>query len=320
MANLTSRPTDRVFQVSLTEIAFTLIFILLLLLGGLLYKNELEKRELRDRLSRAEIASAALKNLEKRIPQIIEQLRQAGAGKPEEVVSALVREAAAREEVRTLQAEVEDLSEKVSALVAVERTVKELGKGDASAKQIVAALVFKKSFEQASRQAVQPGKEEEVGQRLAQLAVDAATNKDGEKSKAEVARENVDLRGQVKFLEGRLNARGGRDYPPCWADEHTGKVQFLFTVDIQEGGVTVAPAWPPIREDDAKALPGIALALSERPLVLNEFNARMDAIFEQSKRKNCRHYVYMKNNVRDLSTFNRYRYGIENMFYKFELR
>lgn len=53
---------------------------------------------------------------------------------------------------------------------------------------------------------------------------------------------NADLRGQIAFLKARLDARGGRDYPPCWAEEMTGKVQFLFTIEILPEGLRLQPA------------------------------------------------------------------------------
>jgi hypothetical protein len=46
----------------------------------------------------------------------------------------------------------------------------------------------------------------------------------------------------------------------------------------------------------------------------------MQGIDRVSKDKNCRHYVYVKNRVTDLASFNKSRYAIENFFYKLELR
>src|SRR5690606_17851227 len=75
-----------------------------------------------------------------------------------------------------------------------------------------------------------------------------------------VGKENADLRGQVAFLKNRLDARGGRDYPPCWADE-SGKAEFLFAVELRPEGVVISPGWPERRAADANALPGVTEAL-----------------------------------------------------------
>ena len=77
----------------------------------------------------------------------------------------------------------------------------------------------------------------------------------------DVAKENANLRGQVAFLRGRLEARGGRDYPPCWADEATGRVQMLFNIELTDSNVVIAPGWPESRTLDAMELPGL------RPLI-----------------------------------------------------
>jgi hypothetical protein len=133
-------------------------------------------------------------------------------------------------------------------------------------------------------------------------------------------KENADLHGQVTYLRKRLDARGGRDYPPCWANEQTGKVEFLFTVDILSEGLRITPAWPDTRQADAAALPGVAKLTAPRPLSRAEFSASMQGIDRLSKTKECRHYVYLKNQVTDLESFNQSRYAIEDFFYKLELR
>jgi uncharacterized membrane-anchored protein YhcB (DUF1043 family) len=135
-----------------------------------------------------------------------------------------------------------------------------------------------------------------------------------------VSKENADLRGQVAFLRARLDARGGRDYPPCWADEQTGKVEFLFTVEITPAGLTVASAWPTRRQSDAMALPGVARFNKPVSLSLPDFSSAMEGIERVSRERSCRHYVYVRNEVTDLASFNRARYAIENFFYKLELR
>jgi DNA-directed RNA polymerase subunit F len=133
-----------------------------------------------------------------------------------------------------------------------------------------------------------------------------------------IEKENADLRGQVAFLKGKLDARGGRDYPPCWADEHTGKVEFIFDIMMSAEGLTVSPAWPKQRAADVLAFPTTAQLISPIKHPLSEFSQLANPIFTDSKAKNCRHYVVLRSNIADTATFNRYRYHVENMFYKVE--
>ena len=134
-----------------------------------------------------------------------------------------------------------------------------------------------------------------------------------------VARENRDLRGQVAFLKGKLEGKGGRDYPPCWAEESSGRIQYLLAIEITDHGLVVKPAWPESRKTDAQALPGIdALATAQTTFQLRAFKSAMQGIDEHSRKRNCRHYVVMRNYVSDLAVFNSYRFAIEHYFYKLE--
>lgn len=136
-------------------------------------------------------------------------------------------------------------------------------------------------------------------------------------------KENADLKGRVAFLQGKLNkfnARGGIDYPPCWAEESTGKVEYLFDIEIRPDGLLISRGWPDKRNAEALALPNIDKLVASKPHLLPEFNELMKGIDTLSRAKECRHFVIMKNRVNDLKLFNSYRFGIENFFYKYESR
>ena len=135
-----------------------------------------------------------------------------------------------------------------------------------------------------------------------------------------IKKENSDLRGQVAFLKNRLNARGGRDFPPCWADE-SGKVEFLFLVEMKPDLVVVTPAWPQRREAAAQALPGITEVLAGSHSNQN-FISSIQGIFNWSKKQDpeCRFYVQLKSSISDAVQSDRARLMVENYFYKVELR
>jgi len=134
----------------------------------------------------------------------------------------------------------------------------------------------------------------------------------------QIQKENADLRGQVIFLKSKLDARGGRDYPPCWADEHTGKIEYIFEIMMSVDGLKVTPAWPQQRAADAFAFPTTLQLISLKKHPLPEFIQLANPIFADSKAKSCRHYVVLRSNIADTATFNRYRYKVESMFYKSE--
>ena len=137
----------------------------------------------------------------------------------------------------------------------------------------------------------------------------------------EVARkENSDLRGQVAFFKRRLEARGGRDHPPCWANE-SGAPEYLFSLELNPTGIVVQPAWPAHREPDARSLPNIETAL-QSPVSLADFARSIQGIFNASKAADpqCRHYVSIKNTIADAVASDRARLSVENYFYIYEAR
>lgn len=186
-------------------------------------------------------------------------------------------------------------------------------------KQAIAATgELKKQLKKQLGKDLKPGQEAQTVQEV----VSAAKNY-GDLAKTGagpnvIKKENSDLRGQVAFLKNKLDARGGRDHPPCWADEN-GKVEFLFSVEVKADNVVVVPAWPPKREADARALPGVAEALAG-PHSNQNFVARTQGIFNKSQELQCRHYVQLKSSIADAVQSDRARLMVENYFYKVEVR
>jgi hypothetical protein len=134
-----------------------------------------------------------------------------------------------------------------------------------------------------------------------------------------IRRENSDLIGQIQFLKNRLEANGGLDFPPCWADVN-GKVQYLLTVDLYEDRLGVSRAWPDSREVDAQALPNISTVMANAKPDYATFLGAIKPISDLSRKLNCRHYVRIQNRITDAVTSDRRRLSIEDHFYKHEVR
>ena len=408
---------DQVFQLSLTEIAFTIAFILLLLLGYLVVKEQIERKAAEAELAKVQSSERATAALDTAKGSLRAALQGTGVGSPDEVITKLIAVEDVRAERDKLKKQVEDLDAKLTALEELRKRLDEAAKAnrpDVTSDEVSAALALqdqvRKAFEEAER-ASPPGprpsapsalgrasgassgtssggsakvlppdagpipKPSESKEASSKADVDskvrnrrdaealakvrqaiAATgelkkqlkaqmNKDlapgqetetvrdvvtaakgyGELAKAGVnpeqfRKENADLRGQVAFLKNRLDARGGRDYPPCWADE-SGKVEFLFSVEVKPDLVVVTPAWPPRREVAARALPGMADIL-DGPRSNQGFVSRVQGIFNWSKNQDpeCRHYVQLKSSIADAVQSDRARLMVENFFYKTEVR
>jgi len=394
-----SRHKDQVFQLSLTEIAFIITFLLMLLLGYTVVKEEAERKAAQAKLAAINDGKQAAAAFSNATAELTRALAAHETRKPNEVISKLVEATRVQEERDRLKQEVDDLSAKLSALSELEERIQKAAPAQHEqiiASEIVAAMVLQSEVKKMTAAAEaetlgKPGKTEEntasrerapeppqtkpgskltqtstnlapsvpppktsllenvkqaidtrqalkaelkdkldkeltVGSERAQIAEVATAAREYAKvaapglSPANLTKENSDLRGQVAFLKHRLDARGGRDYPPCWADE-SGKVEFLFALETKPGSISVSPAWPERRNASAAALPGMDVALGG-PHTDTDFPARIRAIFDWSRSQSpqCRHYVLLKSSISDAVQSDRVRLAIENFFYKVEAR
>lgn len=346
------KPSDQVFQLSLTEIAFTLVFLLLLLLGYMVVAEESRRKKAEERLAASESAQQATAAATTVRNEIRQHLTAAGAGHVDldAMVTRLIAAERARSEQEQLRQQVRDLDAALTALTEVKAT--KVKDPDAPAIEIASALAVQAVVKQEMnrqglpgglpaefvREAVQVAKltreavaqaaerevsTEELASEMAKVVekarkYDLAASTAGSAESAK--KETVDLRGQVAFLKKRLDARGGRDYPPCWADE-TGKVEFLFNIELRPDSVAITPGWPQKRDADAKALPGLDKALSDRHSFL-DFRGAVQGVSDWAKRQDpqCRHYVQLKSFISDAVQSDRARLMVEDIFYKVEAR
>jgi hypothetical protein len=294
------RRNDWVFNLSLTELAFVLIFVLLLLVGVIVARGQEREERLAQEAADAQRMEALRDELGRVQAELERELAGAGVANAADFVSRLVEASRDRAETRRLRIELDRAQRELTALVEVQRILRESAR-PGLADYAEGAIVMRQEIERALGPVGDPT---QAGRELAAL-------------KQGVERETADLRGQVAYLRKRLDARGGRDFPPCWADAN-GTVQYLFDIEIQPGGLRIAPGWPPEREADARRLPGIA-ALTPATLPLPAFRDAVAGIHAASVDARCRHYVRLTNRVSDLDTFNRYRFAVEDYFYKLEL-
>jgi hypothetical protein len=288
------RRNDQVFQLSLTEIAFTIAFILLLLLGYSIWQAQSGRDAAQAALAEALARQREAGTLERARSDLAAALRSAGASDPNAALSKLVEASALRAERDQLRQQVDDLDARLSALAPL--------KGPASAASPATAAA----------RAVAAG----TGASRAKAAVPAA------ESAALAEKENANLRGQVAYLANRLGAtsgHGGRDFPPCWADE-SGRVEFLFAIETRPGEVVVVPAWPVRRQAAARALPNVD-ALTAAPLANQDFVRLVQPLLDWShaQQPECRHYVELRSSIADAVQSDRARLMVERYFYKSEV-
>lgn len=147
-----SKRSDQVFQLSLTEIAFTISFILLLLLGYLVMRESEAKKEAEDALAKIQDLGAAKQAFDQASLRLKEGLAGSGAANPDEIISQLVADANVAAERDRLQVRVKDLEAQISALAEVKQTVadviKAAGKNEA-VDRVLTALALQAEAEKA---------------------------------------------------------------------------------------------------------------------------------------------------------------------------
>ncbi len=291
---------DQVFQLSLSEIAFTVAFLLLMLLGAMVFRAEEARKALggADPVARADAAAASAARdaqaAQAARASLKAALAGAGATDPDAMVTKLVDAENAKAREAVLRARIEDLDAQLSALAAVKPTAGASGGGSDTGRGIG------------------PG----TGTGMNAALADASPL-----SPDQLRQQNADLRGQVQFYKNRLgDAHGGLDYPPCWADAN-GKVQLLLAIQLTPEGAAITRAWPDARAADARALPDVA-GLVGTTVPYAAFGARVQglAAWARQQHPECRHYVALRSTLADAVQSDRARLLVENWFYKVEVR
>jgi len=189
---VTPHRNDQVFQLSLTEIAFTIAFLLLLLVGYRVWQEQAARAAAAAALAQVRQEQHTAKSMERARAELAQALREAGAADPDAAISKLVEAGELRADRDRLRRQVDDLDAKLSALAPVR------GTGSVPAEEAAASAAAARAALGLASAARPPA---EAAERL--------------------AKENADLRGQLAWLSHRLGTKtghGGRDFPPCWAD------------------------------------------------------------------------------------------------------
>lgn len=355
---------DKIFQLSLTEIAFILVFILMFLLGSMVFFAFQENEELLAKIAAADGLDQQLAQLVSAKALLKEEITRHSSANPEEVITQLVTESTAKSEVAKLKKVLEEYQDKITALSEIQGAIEQAA-GDGidsmivqqqieDALRLAARLREKINNKLEAESAAQPIENlSEIGEKaersidtmsaietmLANQALEGISGANVlekienltkehlvyESIKADTGnpivlkRENNDLKGQMAFLKKSLEAKGGMDFPPCWADEN-GRAQMLLNVELRDNELDVSRAWPDSREEDARILPNIQTVLSAPVTDYASFLRAVKPISDLSRKQDCRHYVRLKNTIQNAVISDRRRLSVEDHFYKLEIR
>ena len=345
---------DDVFQISLTELAFTIIFLILVLVGLTIKKSDedmdvLNKNYKQSTIDRDEankkytdllnyensnsellIKRDIVENILTNIKEVVTEPSNISNKNSTE---SLLKKLSENEEAKKIADEYQKILEELDKELSNLKEIKMLANQNENNKEtpsvenetdlistIKSSIIFRKEIENKIGEKIDNTNIQNYANIIANKIIELDKLKLDNNSTLSLSKENTDLKGQVVWLKNKLNANGGRDYPPCWAEEVSGKPQYLFIIKILNSGFQIYPAWPETREHDALSLPGINSVLDHSIYSIASFRERIDPINKNSIEKNCRHYVKLINLVDNLQSFNKHRFAVEEYFYKYEIR
>jgi cell division protein ZapA (FtsZ GTPase activity inhibitor) len=346
-----SQKNDQVFNLSITEIWMVLAFILLLLSGWQVWKLTNDNKALAQKLVDFDSFNEQEKAIKEASQELKTRLAEMGLKNPDEVISKLVEASKARDEVGQLKVLLTQKDDQLTALAAIDKALQELGSKDKEkdAKRLILETLM--SFDQLKKLVADQDEETQLTDIVKRIGVmkateqmlktalktndeltadqvqkivkDAGAYADADKAGLDptsLQKVNSDLKGQVQFLQNRLNRGKGGDLPPCWADPNTGKPEMFLAVFLKENNLNFEPAWPTSRLADAQALPGFTDLMANTSRSYENFMRATRAINAFGNQNGCKYYVRIKSQIQDAPTSDKRRIQVEGNFYKVEVK
>lgn len=243
-----SSKNDQVFQLSLTEIWIILCFILLLLMGYKVWELTHKNTEMADKISSYQNNDDREQAIKRASDELKARMVSLKVKNPDEIISKLVDASKAKEEAGRLKVLLTQKDEQLTALAAIDKALQEAGsknKGEDAKRLILETMM---SFDQLKKLVVNPDEEKDAqptdvikrigalqateqmlktalgqegvptSEQISELVKNAEAFAQAEKqgtNPVTLQKTNSDLKGQVQFLQNKLNRGKGGDLPPA---------------------------------------------------------------------------------------------------------
>lgn len=276
-----------VLGLTMAEIAVLIIFCLLLACAFLM--SEKEQKILVLTNENNELAQ---------VKQMVQRIRERGADpeKFDELFQELkrVQEQAAKSDA--IQAELDKLKDDTKELVQNAQYAKEI-------KESLKDTDFHEKPPQAVAEALKASGD------AAKAAMD--------KKAAEIEAER--LKGQLANIQQKLERLGkGTEMPACWADPKTGKVEYIFRIDLTSTGLIIHDLKLPHRAEEQALLP-LGMISFDQELSRGQFSAQTEPLAQWSKNHGCRFFVIARDRTQadEKDVYKTMLRTLEDHFYKF---
>lgn len=346
-----SQKNDQVFNLSITEIWMVLAFILLLLTGWQVWQLTNVNKALEKKVAKFSTLDEREKAVKEATETLKGRLAEMGLKNPDEVISKLVDVSKARDELGQLKVLLTQKDDQLAALATIDKALQASGSKnkDEDAKRLILETLM--SYDQLKKLVADQDSEaqptdiikristmketeqilktalkiegELTAERLLQVVKNSEAYVDADKAglnPTSLQKVNADLKGQVQFLQNRLNRGKGGDLPPCWANPETGKPEMFLAVYLKENNLTFEPAWPASRISDAQSLPGFTDLMANTMRNYEDFIRATRAINAFGNQNGCKYYVRIASQIQDAPTSDKRRIQVEGNFYKVEVK
>ncbi|CAK1824021.1 conserved hypothetical protein [Vibrio crassostreae] len=302
MSAVDQNRSNSVVEMSLTELAFIMFFILLLTAfwqmsdakddnEDLVQKNEKLKQQNEELTENLAIITNAMDKNEVDLDAMFTELRKA----------------------KQTTAKLEEANRMLSSLVEGSQTIDEVRENLAQHKKAIDVL-DEHGIKGTPSEAI-----EKLSDSKEKLEADVAAVQNEltslEKENKILNQDKNDIKGQNANLRRKLEKEGnGLEHPACWSDAN-GKAQYVYDVILNENSIEVKDGWGEEREQQATSNKNIMKSIG----VYNSKSAlwrATNAIYKESVRNECRHMVRVYDHTDTKKAYKSFLSGVENHFYK----
>lgn len=296
-----------ILGLTLAEISLLLVFVLLLVFGGLLKKAQVDLARQAEAERRAAAAEAQLqKTLSSFAPNTPAQ-------QVDEWVEELIASSVRASEVEALRGE---LAQASSALERVESAIARAGLTQNPAEDSE-PKAFQERWEQVVADVEAASGELRAGQ-IAAKAIAAGGKGEAAKAVMEARLEAEQLQGAVANAQRKLEAAGkGTEKPACWATKE-GRPEYIFEITLSSGGMRIHDRALPHRKAQQAILPLSSIHF-DQTVSPSDYRRQTRPLFDWGEARGCRFFVVAVDGTgaAEKQVFKQRLRVMEEHFYKF---
>jgi predicted transcriptional regulator len=296
---------------TMAEISVLIIFCLLLATSFLIQKKK-------DIISKLTHENNELNQVKVKL----DELKKNSTSQMEfdDLFQELTRSKAQAEKINKLQADLDKRLTEVKELAVIKNKL-QTNTSNKSIKEIISELVSDAQYAKEIQDSLKnTSLKDHSAKEIAQIINSSGKFAEVVTEKMNALVEVERLKGQLANAQIKLKRLGkGTEMPPCWADSTTGKLEYIFKIDLTPNGFIIHNEQVQNRINDQKLLP-INMIQFDRNLSQQNFLSQTLPLNQWSRQNNCRFFVKVKDETPadQKNTYKAMLRTLESHFYKLE--